>query len=664
MKRHAIIKEMRSKLLLFVLLLSSFCVKAQDIAVSSFKLLETDMDANLQGTRVVDQNGETAALIKIVTTEKGFGFSCGAIGIVKTVETPGEIWLYVPRGAQKITIKHPQLGVLRDWYFTTAIKGGRTYEMVLTTGRVETIVKKSRTTQYVVFNLTPKDAVVELNGEILHTVDGVATKMVKFGAYDYQIKAADHITSSGKVTVSDPNNKKVINISLKPNISEVSVKTDPNSEIWINGENKGKGTWGGKLGAGLYEMEAKREGYRSSPITKEIILSDTTISIVLDSPIPMYGEANVNSNPPNANVYIDGEEVAVTPQIISNLLIGKHNLQISKEGYEDYNDIIYVQENEELPISVNLNKKSFEDSSFNSSSGLNVVYFKLRETDFTAYRGATVRKNKFRKKCALIKIAIPDRNGKDFLFDAGSNDIVEKIVKDNEIWLYISPGSEKLSISHPKYGILKDYYYTLPIQEGCTYEMYLCNGNGRFIRIEPYVNQSRIFVDGIDVGYADLNEGGILTYLTYGTHEIKAINDFMTGTENLSISDDSFPYGDFGADGVFINMEVDKKNTPVSNSKQYDIDDLGIDFRPMPDSMKKKFGIDFGIEIIKVHDGLFKKAGVPDKCIIRYINDKPINSYEDLKNVVEEASKYKTFNLHIGAFNSKTKSNEAYIIYE
>ena len=113
-------------ILLYLFICVSHSVLSQNISVSSFRLLETDMDANLNGTREIDQNGETAALIKIVTTEKGFGFSCGAIGIVKTKETPGEIWLYVPRGAQKITIKHPQLGVLRDWHFTTTIHGGRT----------------------------------------------------------------------------------------------------------------------------------------------------------------------------------------------------------------------------------------------------------------------------------------------------------------------------------------------------------------------------------------------------------------------------------------------------------------------------------------------------------------------------------------------------------
>ena len=64
---------------LFATSLSSF---AQGLNVVSFKLLETDLTANTRGTQKMDQNGETAALIKIVTPEQGFMFDGGSLGIV------------------------------------------------------------------------------------------------------------------------------------------------------------------------------------------------------------------------------------------------------------------------------------------------------------------------------------------------------------------------------------------------------------------------------------------------------------------------------------------------------------------------------------------------------------------------------------------------------
>ena len=114
---------------------------AQNMKVIDFKLLENDLTANIQGTAKVDMNGETAALIKIQTPERGFSFDGGMQGIVASEEHAGEIWLYVPRRAQKLIIQHQDYGVLRDYFYPINIEGGKTYEMLIDigTGRYATI---------------------------------------------------------------------------------------------------------------------------------------------------------------------------------------------------------------------------------------------------------------------------------------------------------------------------------------------------------------------------------------------------------------------------------------------------------------------------------------------------------------------------------------------
>lgn len=299
---------------------------SQNISVSSFKILDTDLTANTAGTMETDQNGETAALIKVVTTQTGFTFDGGALGIVKTVQKPSEIWVYVPRGLKKITISHPQLGMLREYYLNVPVEAARTYEMVLVSGEVETIVKQTRTSQYVVFQLTPPDAVVELDGEMLKTEGGVASKMMKFGTYNYRVKAPDYLSDAGPVTIDDPNNKKVVNVSLKPNFAQVTINVDNDAEIWINGEKKGNGTWSGNLGAGTYELEAKKKGYNSTLTTRDFVVSPEPQIVKLQPPIPVYGEADLNSSPGMADIFIDGVKVGQTPQLISKILIGEHVL--------------------------------------------------------------------------------------------------------------------------------------------------------------------------------------------------------------------------------------------------------------------------------------------------------------------------------------------------
>ena len=125
-------------------LVVSATAMAQGMKVVDFKLLETDLTANTRGTSKLDQNGETAALIKIQTPEKGFTFDGGSLGIVATEQHAGELWLYVPRRAQKLIVQHPAFGVMRDYFYPGPINGGRTYEMLIDigTGRYATLTSQ------------------------------------------------------------------------------------------------------------------------------------------------------------------------------------------------------------------------------------------------------------------------------------------------------------------------------------------------------------------------------------------------------------------------------------------------------------------------------------------------------------------------------------------
>ncbi len=369
---------MKKGIAILLTFLYSLFSYGQGISVSRFQLLETDLTANTNGTKEKDQNGETAALVKIVTSETGFTFDGGQLGIVKTLQTPGEIWLYIPRRSQKITIKHPQLGVLRDYVYPISIDGARTYEMVLVTGSVQTVIKKARSTQYVVFKLSPSNAVVEINGELLQTNDGTASKMLKFGTYTYKAQAPNYFPNEGKVTLNNPNETRIINLNLKPNFTEVMVSVDNNAEIWINGELKGNGIWSGSLGAGTYEFEARKKSHRSTSITQDIILSREMQTVKLESPTPIYGEVDINSTPALAEIFIDGEKIGETPKLLPQVLIGEHSVRISKLGYIDKSFNIVIKENETESLIADLEKSEVILNSSPDDSHIKARAFKSR----------------------------------------------------------------------------------------------------------------------------------------------------------------------------------------------------------------------------------------------------------------------------------------------
>ena len=197
---------------------------AQKISVESFKPLPMDMTASsLEGKRV-DQNGQVAALIKVMTTETGFVFEGGTLGIVDSQQRVGEIWVWVPRGLRKITILHQKLGGLRDYRFPVEIESERTYEMVLTTDVIETFVKKQVRQQYLSFQITPANATLEVNDRIWEVdADGVAQEYVDFGTYTWRVQALNYHTDAGSVTVDDPNNTKFVTVTLNPNFGWIEV---------------------------------------------------------------------------------------------------------------------------------------------------------------------------------------------------------------------------------------------------------------------------------------------------------------------------------------------------------------------------------------------------------------------------------------------------------
>lgn len=80
----------------FIIFLATCISNAQGMYVSDFYCATNDLDALLEETSVYEQNGDKCALIKVETTQHGFTFDVGSLGITATKDKPGEIWVYVP----------------------------------------------------------------------------------------------------------------------------------------------------------------------------------------------------------------------------------------------------------------------------------------------------------------------------------------------------------------------------------------------------------------------------------------------------------------------------------------------------------------------------------------------------------------------------------------
>ncbi len=276
------------KRIVFFLILASWGlgVTAQNIAVKSFRALPFDRTASsLEGKRI-DQNGQVAALIKVVTTETGFVFEGGSLGIVDTRQETGEVWVWVPRSLRKITIKHPLLGVLRDYMFPVEIEAERTYEMQLVTGTVETIVKEQIHEQYLMFQIDPPDAILEVDDQMWTlSPSGSASKFVNFGTYSYRVQAPNYHPDAGKVTVNDPHNTVQKTISLMPNFGWIEVSGDgllQGAAVYVDNAIIGRAPCkSGQLKSGQHNVRIVKELYE--PFITVVTVSDNETTKVSPS---------------------------------------------------------------------------------------------------------------------------------------------------------------------------------------------------------------------------------------------------------------------------------------------------------------------------------------------------------------------------------------------
>ena len=102
-----------------------------DFEIRNFHERTTDLSAISSNYK--DLNGSPAALIRMTVRDPQFEFSAN-LGIIALEKKTGEVYLYVPQDTRRLTVRHPRLGVLKDYAIPVRIRSKVTYdaEIVIT----------------------------------------------------------------------------------------------------------------------------------------------------------------------------------------------------------------------------------------------------------------------------------------------------------------------------------------------------------------------------------------------------------------------------------------------------------------------------------------------------------------------------------------------------
>lgn len=343
---------MRKLLLIWILAIcGSIPLWSQEggIEVVDFKLLPTDMTANTHGTSKKDQNGETAALIKIVSPEKGFMFNNGSLGIVGTEQDHvGETWLYLPRRSQKLTITHPKFGVKRDYYFPISVEGAKTYEMLLDIG----------TGRYVTITANRANSEITIDGEFVGKAP-IYNRYMNFGTHTVFAKNDRwEGTLEFDVLPNDDKNtkiqKEVKMRDMSDHYGEVTVSVEKDAEIYFENRLVGTGTWKTELREGNYFVETKKVDCDSTR-TNFTVVAKKQNNIKAAPPTPHTGYLRLVTRPSDAEaIYYGTRHLSVEEPNV--LPIGTYQVDFSKKGYVTKSLEYTVTRNETTTDTVTLNQ--------------------------------------------------------------------------------------------------------------------------------------------------------------------------------------------------------------------------------------------------------------------------------------------------------------------
>ena len=329
----------RASAFLWLLIMTSVPVMAQQLKVDGFTERTYDTSANAPETRKSDLNGDLCALIKVfappVAIESYF-FDGGAKGITAKEIKGGEIWLYVPASSLQVTISHPQFGRI-EYEYPEQLKKGSTYQMLLNVGGG----------RFITFNSQGVDkANIVVNGNSIGEAP-IYNHYLPYGTY--QVTATkNRFEGAINLVVEQGEGTQIAIIPMEdqtPHFGNVTITVDdPNAIIFLQGERKGARQTKVQLREGNYEVITRKNDCDDA-VTQFTVIAQQENNVRANSPIPHTGSIQIYTRPRNVtatydnNIPIDLTEMRVLP-------VGAHQFHFSRKGYVTLDHEVKVKRGE------------------------------------------------------------------------------------------------------------------------------------------------------------------------------------------------------------------------------------------------------------------------------------------------------------------------------
>ena len=376
----------RNIFLLTIGLLLSLTVHSQKLTVENMQVTN---DLSASQYRRADLNGEPCGLVKVSLAAVGATFEGSVIQPVEY--KTGEYWVYMSKGSRELRIKHPSFVPLHVKFADYGIKDIQpltTYSLTLLMPQIGQVVDDGL--RYLVMTVEPANATVYIDNQSQPLQNGTLTLLLPMGDHSYRVEAPAYESKSGTFTIG--NEKLSLPVTLQSNMATLSISAaTQGTQIYVNDQLRGTSSWTGSLPAGAYRIEGRLQGYRNH--RQNVTLSQRgSQQVSIPALQAIVGNLNVNYQPTNAEVWIDGRKAGTSPDVFRNIIVGSHTVELRAVGYSSKQERVNIEEGKTAMLSGALERQqstavaSSSSPSSASSSGVAVETITVNGVSFNMVR--------------------------------------------------------------------------------------------------------------------------------------------------------------------------------------------------------------------------------------------------------------------------------------
>ena len=236
------------------------------------------------------------------------------------------------------------------WYYKVESELYKTYEGVVNFDSSTPMQTVNLEPDYAYLGITtdPSGADVYVDNKYLGKSPVNSDQKYKNGQYSIRLIKENYYSLSSQFVLNGQGDKQHFAYSLKPRFGIVEcICDDPKAEIWIDEQYKGTGRWKGNVGSNSsHILEARRDGHKAQ--SQSFSLNDgEEIKVKVGAPVPLYAILNIETQPMECEVYVDGQKMGESPLQLE-LLACEHSIKLVKDDYMPIEDKVLLSHNQQL----------------------------------------------------------------------------------------------------------------------------------------------------------------------------------------------------------------------------------------------------------------------------------------------------------------------------